>query len=416
MTLNATNYSISKSLFEKIANAFKSAVRFIHRRGGYKAEYLKEEEVKPLIEHTYEAFSEAVDFGVKDNVIPEAMKMYLKNNTFVFSGFKTHQQLERVSRLLHDDDGHVKPFNRFFKDVQSIDKKYNRTYLQAEYNFAVASAQSAGQWHEFSQYADRYYLQYRTAKDERVREEHAILDGITLPMDDPFWDEYYVPLGWNCRCQVVQVSKKRYEPSNSAEALARGRAATYKPNADGVNKAAIFRFNPGKEHIIFMDKHPYFKTNDAKKIRSILNPNDEYTRIWKSDKNNGAVYKTTKQNKAEKDKNIDLAKIIAEKTNSEIMMLGIIDEIGVKNPDTFNISRNIYQEYKIVTSDKPDRLGKNIQEAKDQSPYVVIRNTGKISLDDAITQAKSRIKRHLKIKEVIIVHNDDVYIFNRGDI
>lgn len=163
MTLNATNYSISKSLFEKIANAFKSAVRFIHRRGGYKAEYLKEEEVKPLIEHTYEAFSEAVDFGVKDNVIPEAMKMYLKNNTFVFSGFKTHQQLDRASRLLHDDDGHVKPFNRFLKDIKDIDKKYNRTYLQAEYNFAVASAQSAGEWHDFSEYADRYYLQYRTA-------------------------------------------------------------------------------------------------------------------------------------------------------------------------------------------------------------------------------------------------------------
>lgn len=258
MTLNATNYSISKSLFEKIANAFKSAVKFIHRRGGYKAEYLKEEEVKPLMEHTYEAFSEAIDFGVKDNVIPPAMKMYLKNNTFIFSGFKTHQQLDRVSRLLHDDDGHVKPFNRFLKDVHSIDRKYNRTYLQAEYNFAVASAQAAGKWHEFAEYADRYYLQYRTAKDERVREEHAILDGITLPMDDPFWDEYYVPLGWNCRCQVVQVSKKRYEPSNPSEALARGRAATYKPNADGVNKAAIFRFNPGKEQRIFPKKHPYF--------------------------------------------------------------------------------------------------------------------------------------------------------------
>lgn len=261
MTLNLTNYSISKSLFEKIANAFKSAVKFIHRRGGYKAEYLKEEEVKPLIEHTYEAFSEAVDFGVKDNVIPEAMKMYLKNNTFVFSGFKTHQQLDRASRLLHDDDGHIKPFNRFLQEVKSIDKKYNRTYLQAEYNFAVASAQSAGKWHDFSQYADRYYLQYRTAKDERVREEHAILDGITLPMDDKFWDEFFPPNGWNCRCNVVQVSKKRYEPSNPSEALARGRSATYKPNADGVNKAAIFRFNPGKEQIIFPSKVPYYKTS-----------------------------------------------------------------------------------------------------------------------------------------------------------
>lgn len=100
-----------------------------------------------------------------------------------------------------------------------------------------------------------------------MREEYAILDGITLPFDDKFWDEFFPPNGWNCRCEAIQVSKKRYEPSNPSEALARGRAVTYKPNADGVNKAAIFRFNPGKEHIIFMDKHPYFKINDAKKIK-----------------------------------------------------------------------------------------------------------------------------------------------------
>lgn len=101
-------------------------------------------------------------------------------------------------------------------------------------------------------------MQYRTAKDERVREEHAILDGITLPFDDKFWDEFFPPNGWNCRCEAIQVSKKRYEPSNPSEALARGRAATYKPNADGVNKATIFRFNPGKEQRIFPKKHPYF--------------------------------------------------------------------------------------------------------------------------------------------------------------
>ena len=91
-----------------------------------------------------------------------------------------------------------------------------------------------------------------------MREEHAILDSITLPFDDKFWDEFFPPNGWNYRCEAIQVSKKRYEPSNPSEALARGRAATYKPNADGVNKAAIFRFNPGKEQRIFPKKHQYF--------------------------------------------------------------------------------------------------------------------------------------------------------------
>lgn len=97
-------------------------------------------------------------------------------------------------------------------------------------------------------------------------------------MDDPFWKEFFPPNGWNCRCEAIQVSKKRYDPSNPSEALACGSSATYKPNAEGQNKAAIFCFNPGLEHIIFMNRHPYFKTNDAKRIRSILSPNEEYTR------------------------------------------------------------------------------------------------------------------------------------------
>lgn len=81
-------------------------------------------------------------------------------------------------------------------------------------------------------------------------------------------ESYIIPTGivHNCRCEAIQVSKKRYEPSNSSEALARGRSATYKPNADGVNKAAIFRFNPGKEHVVFPNTHPYYKQTSNNNI------------------------------------------------------------------------------------------------------------------------------------------------------
>ena len=45
----------------------------------------------------------------------------------------------------------------------------------------------AAKWHDFEQDGDRYYLQYRTAGDDKVREEHAALNGTTLPPSDPFW-------------------------------------------------------------------------------------------------------------------------------------------------------------------------------------------------------------------------------------
>lgn len=94
-----------------------------------------------------------------------------------------------------------------------------------------------------------------------MREQHRILDGITLPPSDKFWDEFFPPNGWNCRCSVGQVSRKRYPESSPEEALQRGRAATFQPNAKGQNKAQIFRFNPGKDKKIFPPKHPYYPKN-----------------------------------------------------------------------------------------------------------------------------------------------------------
>jgi hypothetical protein len=103
-------------------------------------------------------------------------------------------------------------------------------------------------------------LQYRTAGDSHVREEHALLHGTTLPVDDPFWDKYFPPLGWNCRCTAVQVRKDKYPVSDSTTALQAGERATES------KKQQIFRFNPGKEGKVFPPKHPYYKTPaEAKK-------------------------------------------------------------------------------------------------------------------------------------------------------
>ncbi len=101
---------------------------------------------------------------------------------------------------------------------------------------------------------DRYNLQYRTANDGKVREEHAVLHNTTLPISDPFWDSYYPPNGWNCRCSVVQVRKDKYPTSDPAMAMLRG------DNCTAGAKQQIFRYNPGKSLQLFPPKHPYYKT------------------------------------------------------------------------------------------------------------------------------------------------------------
>lgn len=50
---------------------------------------------------------------------------------------------------------------------------------------------------------------YATAGDERVRLNHAALDGVTLPKDDGCWQTMWPPNGWSCRCQAIPVFDTR---------------------------------------------------------------------------------------------------------------------------------------------------------------------------------------------------------------
>ncbi len=83
----------------------------------------------------------------------------------------------------------------------------NPHYLRTNFRSAVDNARAAARWHEMQELADVFpYLCYETAGDEAVRESHKVLDGVVLPINDSFWDTYYPPNGWNCRCTVEQLS------------------------------------------------------------------------------------------------------------------------------------------------------------------------------------------------------------------
>ena len=187
----------------------------------------------------------------------------MQNDVYLFSGLKTHAQLLEASRLLLDANKKIKPFPEFYQDVKKVNETYNRQYLEAEYQFAIASSQMANKWSNFS---EDYYLQYRTAGDNRVRDSHNSLRDTTLPKSDSFWDSFMPPNGWRCRCTAVEVLPDDYKLSNSDKAISNGDLATTQIGKDGKNKLEIFRFNPGKDKVIFPPTHPYSKVIGAKKV------------------------------------------------------------------------------------------------------------------------------------------------------
>ena len=165
----------------------------------------------------------------------------LKESNYVFSGIKTFHELKETFPSLLDEDGNRKPFERFLNDVQKVHKTYSVQYLRTEYNFAHASALMAARWKKFEDKdGNHYLLQYRTMYDKRVRRTHRMMHNITLPITSPFWDKYFPPNGWNCRCTVVQVRKGKYPVSDETEAMNLGSQATAGKYQE------MFMFNPGK--------------------------------------------------------------------------------------------------------------------------------------------------------------------------
>lgn len=205
----------------------------------------------PAVQEFIGAHAEVLDSSFEKVEMSDAMRSRLQRSDRVFSGMKAFHELNEAFPSLLDENGNRKSFERFLNDVQSIDKTYNSNYLRAEYNFVSASAEMAARWESFMEDGDRYYLQYRTQRDDKVRPEHAVLDRVTLPPSDSFWEEFYPPNGWNCRCTVTQVRKSKFEATDHDEAMRLGDEALQR------DSKGMFRFNPGKEEKTVPDYNPY---------------------------------------------------------------------------------------------------------------------------------------------------------------
>lgn len=181
-----------------------------------------------------------IEVGTEDWVMLKS----LQENVYIFSAAKNYQQMREMSSFLYGDN-RVTNFNDFKKQAKVVFGEYNKNYLYAEYNSAIAQSRTASQWQDIVKQQDQFpMLTYQTVGDARVRPTHAELDNITRPVNDKFWDSYMPPNGWNCRCHVEQ----------SDDAVKTSLQGFKQPE----DVPDIFMFNAGKEKIVFSKKHPYF--------------------------------------------------------------------------------------------------------------------------------------------------------------
>ena len=82
--------------------------------------------------------------------------------------------------------------------------------LEIIFNTNIRSAFSAGQWagiQHLEKQGETIYLEYQAVNDSKTRDNHLSKDNLILPATDPFWDQWFPPNGWRCRCTVNELTE-----------------------------------------------------------------------------------------------------------------------------------------------------------------------------------------------------------------
>lgn len=295
-----------------------------------------------------------------EKALPLQKQVLAQVNLVTFSGVKAIGAQQTLGKKLYDADGKILSKEDFAKEAQKLNKEYNINHLNAERQACIGGGISAGQWQQVQASKDVYpYLRYQTVGDAHVRPEHQALNGITKPVDDPFWQSYYPPNGWNCRCH--------------AEPVMEGKVTSDKVVTSKVKEAkvpAAFQTNPGISGQVFnVDAVIMGSLIDRRSlVKIVAKVLERFGKFELKTHSSGGLYLVHPQalKQAAKSKN-EMAKWVREKdameqiiaTGKQVLKLPESSITGDPQPDLFDLLDWSTAEIKHI--DKATNLGRAIK-------------------------------------------------------
>ena len=191
--------------------------------------------------------------GNYDTNIDKTFLEKLAHSNEVFSAFKVHDMGVDMAKKMRTDEGKLKPFSEWKKDIKSIASHYCGAWLQTEYNTATLRAKFAAEWKQYEADADIMpNLRWMPTTSANPEEEHKVywMNRLTLPVGDRFWDKHHPGDHWNCKCSLEQTD----EPANPD-------VLSHIPDVKAQKGLAA---NPGKTGEMFDRSHPYYEQKCSK--------------------------------------------------------------------------------------------------------------------------------------------------------
>jgi SPP1 gp7 family putative phage head morphogenesis protein len=138
-----------------------------------------------------------------------------KIRAFGISGIAKGDELTTVFNALQQAIEKGISFSEFKKQCAEIFARRGWTGLrewrvQNIFRTNIQTAYNSGRWQSQKQTAGTFpYLQYNAVNDRRTRPTHKAMDGKVFPVDHPFWDTWYPPNGYRCRCSTLSLTEKQ---------------------------------------------------------------------------------------------------------------------------------------------------------------------------------------------------------------
>ena len=376
-------------------------------RAIYDGMNVEDEIQRDAFEEMLRIFNEAADEGVKaSKKTPPRMETFLdqlKYNNEVFSAFKVHRMQNDMAARLVDENGQLKPFEKWKRDVEDIADHYCNRWLQTEYDTAVLRAHQATDWLQFEAEKDVYpNLRWMPTTSPNPDEYHKQYwrAKLTLPINHPFWKSHRPGDRWNCKCSLRQTD----EPATT-EAIADFKPVPPQPGLDN---------NPAKDGKLFSDSHPYYTNaypGAEKAAEKMVNDIEHYSIIETS---KGKLRIHDGHGKHEREENIRIGKYLAEKHGYEIDLLD--NPQNIKTADSYNRTLKIEQEYKMASTPTVNAIDRLIRDGRKQADNIVLWLEVDMPWEDVTAALRSRLRRCENILSVTIARDGKDIMLKREDI
>lgn len=205
-------------------------------------------------------FDEAVKFWRSKRRVSssefERMTAQAKARAFAVAGVAKSSFVSDIYQALDRAVSNGTAFGDFRRDIRHIIAAKGWTgkrgfRVQTIFRTNVQTAYNVGKYQQFMEAKDDLpYWQYDAVGDSRTRPSHAALDGKVFRADDPIWDTWYPPNGFNCRCTVRALSR--------AEVRARG--LTVETGRESLNRGFVDEAGRSRQYV----PDPGWATNPGK--------------------------------------------------------------------------------------------------------------------------------------------------------